>query len=507
MSASSSVPDAPTSPDASERSASPAPDLDEALPGTTLLPLHETGRANGNAPDTALSVSQLTPKIAQAAAGFQIQGPEPVVHRLLPRLRSRRPLDVYLKPVVWVKPRAEDPTPRAERAVDGIWETDDAPSDEPLPLRDLPSDLRSLVESINRRIAQIREAGSEEEGSLGLRLLRFMMTRGDTFRPLRTSATKDGFVYPQLEPLLEGTGRVVIPVLSSLAERGRLNGEFVTKRHACINCRSGFLNFVETCPDCGSAHLEADELVHHFRCAYTGPMWEYEQDDGPLSCPKCDRELHQIGVDYDKPSFVYACQQCANQFQEPTIRTDCYHCGHAAPPEQQIEETIQAYRVTAPGEQAALHGTGASFLSDLRQTTKVLDYSAFRVVLSTEAERVRRQKYTSSLLVVRLAGIYDVQSEFMRESSQEIIEEIARLFDEAADTSNYLGVHHSLFFFLLTDTAQDDATAEGRRLQQSVDQMLEGDLDLPLQLQMEAWPVNEDLDLDAVVQEFLSSRI
>ncbi len=470
-----------------------------------LLPIQQAGSADGSGP--MYEVSQIDPQVAQTVAGFLIQEGTNSAQQLLARIRSRRPLDIYLKPVVLNPASTDGISSRTEAAFDACWELGDAPGSTPIPHRDLPSSIRNRIDSINRRIHQIREGGSTEEGSLGIRLLRFMATRKSTFTPIRTSEVKDGFVYPQLQPLLEGTGRVVIPVLSALEKRGRLRGDFVTRRHACINCRSGFLNFIETCPDCGSANLEVDDLVHHFRCAYTGPIWEYQQEDIPLSCPKCDRELRQIGVDYDKPSLAYLCNQCGNQFQDPTVRTDCYHCGHSSPPEQQIEETIKEYSLTSPGEQAAIHGTGSSFLTDLRETTNVLDYSSFQIVLSTEAERARRQNYTSTLLIVRLAGIYEVQSGLSRGSSQKIIEEVARLFDEAADASDYLGVHHSIFFLLLTDTDQEEASAEGERLRRSVRQVQGDGPDSPIGIQLDIWPANEDLHLDSVIQEFLSDRV
>jgi len=255
---------------------------------------------------------------------------------------------VYLKPVVWLRDRANGngQAPLAEAAVDEVWTAaSDVSREASTDLASLPPDMRDRVEAINQKIARSREAGSQTEGSVGLRVLRFMGARDDTFHPVRTSQRKEGFVYPRLDPLLEGSGRAIIPVLSSLEQRHRLVGRFVTKRHACMNCRSGFLNFAEICPDCGSENLDVDQLIHHFRCAYTGPKWEFEQDDEPLACPKCDRTLRQIGTDYDKPSLVYSCNECQHQFQNPDIRTDCYHCGHSAAPERQIEEKIKAYNI------------------------------------------------------------------------------------------------------------------------------------------------------------------
>jgi len=472
----------------------------------TLLPVRLPDQTGWE----GVPADRLKERLAQEVTAFLIAGTEVEVRELLVQIRSNRQMDVYLKPIIWLRNRTEETASDSllASAVDEVWTPrTDLSSDAPIDPDALPEDMRDRIDAVNHRITRIREAGNEREGSVGLRVLRYMTTRDLPFRPVRTSARKEGFVYPPLDPLLAGSGRAIIPVLSSLEQRHRLAGEFVTKRHACMNCRSGFLNFVEICPNCGSANLEVDELIHHFRCAHTGPKWEFEEGNEPLVCPKCERTLHQIGTDYDKPSLVYSCHQCNHQFQNPDVRTDCYHCGYSAPPERQIEERIKAYEVTESGQQTALHGSGTSFLADLRQTTKVLDYSSFKVVLSTEKRRGRQQGSESSLLVVRLAGIYELQSEYAQDSSQTIIEEIARIFDEIADESNYLGVHHSLFFFLLTNTDLDGADDEALRIQESVDDAMDDRLNTPLELQMDAWPVNEDLELDAVIEEFLSTRI
>ena len=463
----------------------------------------------GDAPGeetSAVSVGELSGNLAQRAAAFRIFGEGERPRRLLARLRSHRQMAVYLKPVLWAP--EGDGTSAVEDEVDGVWGGEDQPQQDSLPtLQALPPDLQGHVASINQRIGRIREGGAQESDSLGLRVLRFMTTRETTFRPQRTTDDIAGFVYPRLSPLLEGGASELLQILSRLEERHLLRGTFVTRRHVCQHCRCGFLDFVETCPNCGAAHVDVDDLVHHFRCAYTGPLSEFEEERGQLVCPKCDRQLRQIGVDYDKPSLVHNCRECNEEFQDPEVKTTCYQCGRTHPPERQIEETVQAYEVTAVGRNAAIHGLNDSFLSALQQETRVLDDSTFRTIVSAEVSRIERyERFVSSLLLVRLSGVDELRAELGPEA-QAVIEDLARTFSNVVRGSDYLTVRdETLFLFLLPETDVEGAERAGERLREGVEDILAENLDHPPRLQTEARPLTEGLALDDAVQQFLSAH-
>jgi hypothetical protein len=328
-----------------------------------------------------VSVEQLSGPRAAEAEAFLLRGGGERPYRLLRRIRGHPKASVYLKPVFWR--RGEGERSPVSMHVDGEWtggEKLDA--------------LRERAAEINRRIEAVGEAGEAGEGGVELRVLRFMATRSHPFAPQRTVEVSDGFVYPKLTPLLgresQGGGGELSRVLSMLDERRLLTGEFVMRQHACRNCSCAFLNFEEMCPHCGSTELDADDLVHHFRCAFTGALSEYKREKGKLVCPKCDRHLKQIGVDYDKPSVVYMCQRCHEEFQNPEVQTTCYRCEHTHPPEQQIEREIKEYEVTALGKETAIYGLSDSLLSILKRESRVLDYATFQLIVESEAARIER---------------------------------------------------------------------------------------------------------------------
>jgi len=448
--------------------------------------------------EAAVSIDRLGETRAREADAFLLRGHGNEPHTLLTRIRSHSAMGVYLKPVFWR--RTEGVRSPVAPHVDGEWTRDE---------REVFSALRGQASSINQRINDLIETGGEEGGGVELRVLRFMATRTHEFTPQRTVENADGFMYPKLSPLLERESRSggdeLSQVLRSLEDRRLLAGEFTFNQHACRNCGCAFLNFEEMCPHCGATDIDTDDLVHHFRCAFTGALDEYKEEEGRLVCPKCDRGLKQIGVDYDKPSVVHTCNRCSEQFQDPEVQTTCYRCEHVNPPDRQIERQIKEYEVTALGEETAIYGLSDSLLSILERESRVLNYATFQLIVESEAARIERyQRSTSSLLLVRVTGLKELRME-LGQRSQEVIGEIATAFDNTLRSSDYLSSRdESLYMFLLTETDQEGARRAGERLENNIEGVLNQNLQHPPQLDIAVQPVYPDIDLDGLSEQFLA---
>lgn len=447
----------------------------------------------------AVSVDRLGEPRAKEADAFLLRGTGKRPYKLLTRIRSHGEMGVYLKPVFWR--HTEGQRSPVSQHVDGTWSREE---------QEVFNTLEGQASSINRRIGNLIEMGGRESGGVELRVLRFMATRDHEFTPQRTVENPDGFVYPKLTPLLEreseSGGGELSQVLTMLDERRLLTGEFVLSQHACRNCGCAFLNFEEMCPHCGATEIDADDLVHHFRCAFTGALEEYKKEEGQLVCPKCDRSLKQIGVDYDKPSVVYTCRRCHEQFQDPEVQTTCYQCEHSNPPDRQVERQIKEYEVTALGEETATYGLSDSLLSILERESRVLDYATFQLIVDSEAARIERyQRSTSSLLLVRVTGLKQLRME-LGQRSQEVIEEIATAFDNTLRSSDYLSSRdESLYLFLLTETDQSGARRAGERLEGNIEGVLSQNLQHPPELDIAVQPLRPGIDLDDLAERFLVS--
>lgn len=125
-------------------------------------------------------------------------------------------------------------------------------------------------------------------------------------------------------------------------------GRFMDKIHECPHCGSSHLFFFESCPRCSSSDIRQQSVIHHFRCANVSPEATYEWD-GELRCPKCQQRLRHIGVDYDKPSAIYTCNQCEESFMYPDMRVLCSSCQRTLATDDLVPRDVIEYELTPDG--------------------------------------------------------------------------------------------------------------------------------------------------------------
>jgi hypothetical protein len=105
---------------------------------------------------------------------------------------------------------------------------------------------------------------------------------------------------------------------------------------------------MEACPKCDSSLLKEEPVLHHFRCANISPESSYAYD-GELRCPKCHQFLRHIGVDYDRPSNVYTCQECNHTFLHTRMKVHCSSCNKTLRPSELLPYDVYTYEFTSEG--------------------------------------------------------------------------------------------------------------------------------------------------------------
>ena len=135
-------------------------------------------------------------------------------------------------------------------------------------------------------------------------------------------------------------------VLLELGYAKRKN--FVERIHVCPHCKGSHLFYMEACPKCNSSLLKEEPVLHHFRCANISPESSYAFD-GELRCPKCHQFLRHIGVDYDRPSSVYTCQECSHTFLHTRMKVYCSTCQKTFRPSDLLAADIYSYEFTSEG--------------------------------------------------------------------------------------------------------------------------------------------------------------
>jgi hypothetical protein len=412
-------------------------------------------------------------------------------------IRANLQASFYLKPVVYLMDTSEVPG-EISRAADGKI---DAFSLTQAGIEDWISKL----ESINRWIDHLSSRGDTADSNVAFKVLRLIASRNVELKPLKTVRRVSGYVYPLLEPLFAKRDTGALEILSFLKIQSLLSERFATKAHFCAHCSSAFLNFKETCPHCKSDDLRVDELVHHFKCAYTSELSDFQQGDR-LVCPKCERHLRHIGVDYDKPSTVSHCNECDHRFQDAIVMTDCYGCGRSSEPANQDVRQINNYSISALGQTAAYYGLDALFTSLLESEMHLYSASAFKDFFFVELSRINRYKKTeSSLAMIHFIGLESLYTDLGNKAKQ-VFSELSSIFKAVFRDSDIITAHNeSIFYVLMTETSYDSAHIGIARLEESVSALFENNLKANFKVRVQIQKIDSDLNLDVALEQFLIS--
>ncbi|NMH61433.1 diguanylate cyclase domain-containing protein [Alteromonas ponticola] len=314
------------------------------------------------------------------------------------------------------------------------------------------------------------------DSSIPFKILRLMASRNKRLEPILTPHNNNGFVYPAIEGLFERNDDSPKNSLDFLHKQQFLGREFFKRAHFCPTCDGAFLNFIETCTDCGAENLKKEELVHHFKCGHVDNLSNFERNN-QLVCPKCDERLKHIGVDYDKPSVVYQCRQCTLQFQDPVLKVQCYSCESEANIDDVNVADIYAYELSAIGLNAALYGLDALFTSILQTDLQLYSHREFKSFIHIEKARIGRYKKSTSCV----ATIYfeNLDSIFHRlgKRTEQLFKEISAVFKSVFRESDVISaLNESVFIILMTETSEENANLALNRLKTAIQDLFAANL-------------------------------
>jgi GGDEF domain-containing protein len=420
-----------------------------------------------------------------------------VAEQVLRRIRQHPVPAVYLLPLILLE-REVDAMPRLVGAMaDGVC------TPAALALR-YPQHFAERVAAIHTRLAQLAHADQAQDTNLAFKFLRYLFVRSGRIAPVHDTDNHWGYHYPELDAFLSGADENVFAMLDFLEGQRLLAGEFVDRIHLCGSCHSAFLNFRETCPHCHSADLNVDDLIHHFRCAHVAPLDDFRRG-GHLVCPKCEHELKQVGVDYDKPSAVYVCQSCGHTTQEPETDTLCYRCGAGALPEHLDHLTVKAYSLTGLAENAAQYGLDNLFRGILESELDILPLTVFKRFLAVEVERVKRYHVSHSSLCILLIEDLDRIYIHAGPRAKDIFGEFGRIVRAALRTSDVISAfNESLFLILATETPIQAADDMGVRLKERLDELIRNNFDQATNIVFHALEIEGGVSGDALIDRLVN---
>ena len=96
------------------------------------------------------------------------------------------------------------------------------------------------------------------------------------------------------------------------------------KEIACNQCGSVRIAHNFFCPACRSSNFKQGKLIEHFKCGNVSTDDSYKQN----ICPKCQKEIKVLGVDYKAIDNYYICNYCNEKFPELSQDYICVKCNN-----------------------------------------------------------------------------------------------------------------------------------------------------------------------------------
>jgi hypothetical protein len=276
--------------------------------------------------------------------------------------------------------------------------------------------------------AQLEET-FDEQAQREIQVLRFLHSRDLAEAvPQRDWESPVGYSIPWAEAFVPGDRGSSIRLMNQYAQEGLLLTEFLDRVNLCPQCGDYRLNIREVCPACGSPDITREKAIQHFACGHTAPEGAFRQEDRYI-CPKCQKPLKHIGVDYAKPGDVVVCNQCQEVSAEPETSCLSLVCGLVSAPVALHQMPIHRYRLSQKGQKAALEGLHVkSTLSDvLKSFLNIYNYDFFCKYLQLEVKRALRHRQPFSLIRLAIANANDLEASLGLKGKMDLVWELETL--------------------------------------------------------------------------------
>ncbi len=260
------------------------------------------------------------------------------------------------------------------------------------------------VAVITSKIKDVKLTNTDNyETMVTARVLGFLYTRNQLLTPIVHRQSNIGYTYPVLSLLYkENEALAMLQLAQKIAANGWGNAKLKDHIHLCKGCHGNYFNFREVCGACNSIDISPQDMIHHFVCAHVAPATDFKKEE-ELSCPKCDKHLRHIGIDYDKPSTIYHCNSCSHEFQQPKMEALCMDCETINGLDELIQQPILELSITQKGEQLLFNTQSKTITKDnnLSIENKCTE-ALFQIILKQEINRIKTHNCKSVYAQIHL---------------------------------------------------------------------------------------------------------
>jgi len=338
------------------------------------------------------------------------------VRLIVNAVRSNLDPDIYLTPIFLLKKDVLDDVPYIEELVDGSIKS----------LDDLGF-VNKEIDKINIRKNSLNITSSVSfEAQVITKLIALMYVRElKVLNPIPDKYSNLYYSFPFMAiNFEEKEEHLALKILNLAEEEGMLRSEYFDRVYLCSSCSGSHMSYREVCPKCSSSNTTPSDIIHHFPCGYVGPMKDFSNEiDDKLDCPKCNKRLRHIGVDYDKPSVIHHCNNCSHNFQDYNVNAKCMSCHTDRSVETLKAHDIKTYRLTKKGELAAIKGF-TSTSKDIEDVMGTVKYDTFKTMLKYEIERLKQTLGDSNLCAIHIGNSSQVYSKLGSELQRGVFKDL-----------------------------------------------------------------------------------
>ena len=378
-----------------------------------------------------------------------------------------------------------------------------------------------LVKPVSRNrfkesVQRIRKSVSVQSDSdfpsnlLLLKLIRFMHSRDISFlEPVPSRKSLLGYSYAMLTENLDFDNEAdALDILEEAEKDEIISGKFVDTIYLCNSCSNSYLNIREVCPNCDSSHLVSNDLIHHFSCAYMGEISEFKAAGygETLICPKCEKKLKHIGVDYDKPAAIFNCQGCAHSFQDPLIRAKCLNCGADQKVEHLVKKEVKKYHLTAKGKDMA---EGNHYIKIRKNGEQMPDEGEstdyFIRALKNEIKRKSIAEFDSSVGMFRLWNISELYQRIGNVAKRDLQKELQQILsNDLAPGDEITFWDYETILMLFPEQRKEEVESVMDEMGERMKELIKDNFDdFKLELRMAVLKVSEDISYERTINELL----
>jgi hypothetical protein len=420
------------------------------------------------------------------------------VKMIIKRIRGNNNPLIYLKPIIILNGNAHrDPFVKA--LIDGVIYSFDQ-----IPL------IHENVSTINELYGQLTIINSISYEALTIsKLLYFMYTRElKVLDATPYSLSNTHYSYPFLSCNFSNFEEYqVLEILEIAVQEGIFKSKFIDRIYLCPNCKSGHLSYRETCPKCGSPQTDSFDIIHHFPCAFVGPITDFNNDvDDQLNCPKCSKKLKHIGVDYDKPSVLHQCKNCDNRFQDFHVKAKCMSCTVDNPVNSLIDREIYDYQLTKKGENYAIQGY-VSTPKNIEDIIGTVKYDTFRTVVKYEIERLRQTEGISNVVALTIMNVGQFYAKVGTNGQQVLLKDIVAEIRSSIRSSDMITFYSSSVILV---TMFEIPTRIAKRIMDEIVRLLDvltknNFTDLVIEIDANVHQLNYNLSGDLQISQLIST--